>query len=312
LALSIDQMRQFLSRSYSSVNRNKVNGIYAEVAFYNHLAGLGYGDKLSPGGWIIRPTRVARFGLGSVAVFPDGVPAGKELPVDRLAPPIPPSVEHAATFLRHAGIATYFCYPVEEGGPLRWIGVKRGDASPPPASDILHLLERSFVQQMRFYNYLRHHSDVTPLNDEAILEQFPLESLRIYIRTKYYAEISDIDRLIWGQQTIYPVEVKEKTRPPSDRNIGDWFGLDVGPFTKLAFFKAWYGQLDALFVVREIKSETDRSLVQWWVTNTTDIAKYASWVFSGGGPNMAGGASAVIKVPIHAFRPLDETLMAAL
>lgn len=84
---------------------------------------------------------------------------------------------------------------------------------------------------------------------------------------------------------MYPVEVKEKT-PAHDRRLGQYFGLDIGPFVKLAFYAARRGNLHLIFVVREIDHEAQRNLVEWWHITFEQLAQYASWVFSGGGRSM--------------------------
>jgi hypothetical protein len=168
------------------------------------------------------------------------------------------------------------------------------------------------VQRAKPWNFLRYHADVSGLTDEAVQAQYSLEALRIHINSIVYAETSDIDRLLWGANTIYPVEVKEKTRVTGDTGMGDWFGMDVGPFTKLAFFAAWYGELKSLFVVREIKDVQTRELVQYWAIEFSDVAKHASWVFQSGGPNMLGGRSAVVRVPVTAFKTLDAAFLKSL
>jgi hypothetical protein len=54
MAVSINDMRDYLSRSYSSRNTNKVFGVLAEADFYQHVTSLGFQDRLSPGGWLQR------------------------------------------------------------------------------------------------------------------------------------------------------------------------------------------------------------------------------------------------------------------
>lgn len=313
MSITIDDMRTFLSQAYSSINTNKINGIYAEIDFYKYLRDLGFAERVSPGGWIMRPSRVPNFGAEAIAVFPEVVQAGGDHSPGRAAPEVPQSVEAAAYKLRDAHISTYFCYPVEdENGGVVWMGMRRGIPAPPPPADIIGLIDPPFVRRARPFKFLRYHSDVLKLSEEAVQSQFALEALRIYINSSFYMETSDIDRLLWGENTIYPVEVKEKTRVTGDAGMGDWFGMDVGPFTKLAFFAAWYGQLKSLFVVREIADVESRALVQYWAIEFSDVAKHASWVFQSGGPNMLGGRSAVVRIPIHAFKGLDVAFLRSL
>ncbi len=170
------------------------------------------------------------------------------------------------------------------------------------------MTRKSFQRRKRGHNFLRYNTNVSDLDDSVIPVQFSLESLRIYIHSKMYAEVSDIDAFLWGQRVAYAVEVKEKTEVSDDKTLGPWFGLDVGPFTKLAYFAAWNGSVKSLFVVREIDDEKRRKPVGWWAILFTDIAKYASWVFRGGGRNMLGGSSAVVRIPKSYFRPLEDFL----
>jgi hypothetical protein len=313
MAITLSDMRSFLSRAYSSVNQNKINGIHAEVDFFNYLNGLGFAGRTSPGGWIMRPSRVPNFGAEAIAVFPEIVQVGGDYSPGRQPPQVPPSVEAAAYKLRDAHIKTYFCYPVEyPDGRIAWMGMRRGIPDPPPPSDIVDQMASMFIPRRGKYNFLKYHANVSGISDEAIQDQYSLAALRIYANNAYMMETSDVDRLLWGANTIYPVEVKEKTRVTNDVNIGEWFGLDVGPFTKLAFFAAWYGQLKSLFIVREIADTETRQLVQWWAIEFADVAKHASWVFQSGGANMLGGRSAVVRIPLHAFTPLDGAFLNAL
>jgi len=124
-------------------------------------------------------------------------------------------------------------------------------------------------------------------------------------------EISDIDGVIWGEQYTYPIEIKEKTAA-TDKKLGDYFGLDVGPFVKLAFYAAKKGNLHSLFFVREINNTDDRELVDWWFITFDTLAQYASWNAQGGGTNMQGGGSTVVKIPKAEFTKLTPASLATL
>lgn len=125
------------------------------------------------------------------------------------------------------------------------------------------------------------------------------------------AEVSDIDGILWGEQYTYPIEIKEKT-PGNDSKLGDYFGLDVGPFVKLAFYAAKKGNLHSLFIVREIDNEATRGLVAWWFITFDKMAQYASWVTTGGGTTMLGGSSTVVKIPKSKFTKLDASSLSKL
>ncbi|MBZ0142789.1 MAG: hypothetical protein K8F56_04345 [Rhodocyclaceae bacterium] len=125
------------------------------------------------------------------------------------------------------------------------------------------------------------------------------------------SEMSDVDGIFWGNQYTYPIEIKEKTAA-NDNKVGDFFGLDLGPFVKLAFYAAKRGNLHSIFVVREIDNPTTRNLVGWWYIKFDDLAQYASWTPVAGGTNMLGGGSTTVKIPKDQFRPLDAAALSSL
>ena len=79
-------------------------------------------------------------------------------------------------------------------------------------------------------------------------------------QSAFKSQISDVDGILWGERFTYPLEIKEKTAA-TDKVLGDYFGLDVGPFVKLAYFAARQGNLHSLFIVREIDNVEERN---WW------------------------------------------------
>jgi len=132
--------------------------------------------------------------------------------------------------------------------------------------------------------------------------------LRVSFQKDFFSELSDIDGIFWGQYHTYPLEIKEKTAAV-DSGLGAYFGLDIGPFVKLAFYAAKRGNLHSIFIVREIDSPQSRDLVGWWMITFDQLAQYASWVMRAGGTNMSGGRSAVVRVPRAEFQALNaETL----
>jgi hypothetical protein len=135
--------------------------------------------------------------------------------------------------------------------------------------------------------------------------------VRVAFNSPLMSETSDVDAIVWGRQHTYPVEIKEKTPAPSD-DLGDYFGLDIGPFVKLSFYAAKKGNLHSLFVVREITDPVTRNLAGWWAITFETLAQYASWVYQGGGTNMRGGASSVVRIPKAEFSPLDKAFLDAL
>jgi len=125
------------------------------------------------------------------------------------------------------------------------------------------------------------------------------------------SEISDVDGIFWGRQYTYPIEVKEKT-VATDSRLGDYFGLDLGPFVKLAHYAAKRGNLHSLFVVREIADVESRELINWRYITFDHLAQFASWVPASGGTNMMGGRSTVVKIPKCEFETLTAEALAAL
>ncbi|MGC8618718.1 MAG: hypothetical protein ACP5UZ_08320, partial [Thermoplasmata archaeon] len=152
---------------------------------------------------------------------------------------------------------------------------------------------------------LKYKTDVSAIPDQGLEVEFTKELLRVSVASLYMAEISDIDGVFWGNRIAYPLEIKEK-KSASDPKIGEYFGLDVGPFTKLAFYAARSGNMESLFIVREITDTDTRNLKEWKFIKFEDIAKYSSWVPQGGGKNMQGGSSSVIKIPADRFSPMDS------
>src|SRR5687767_10718610 len=83
MSMSEKAMNSYLRQSLASaasksgkLNQNKVHGIVAELAFRTHLEKLGFGNRVSVGGWIARTVGEGQFGLHTVALFPEvGLPS---------------------------------------------------------------------------------------------------------------------------------------------------------------------------------------------------------------------------------------------
>jgi hypothetical protein len=75
---------------------------------------------------------------------------------------------------------------------------------------------------------------------------------------------------------------------------------------KLAFYVAKRGNLHSLFVVREVTDTETRQLKQWWFIPFDRLASYASWSQQGGGTNMLGGSSSVVRIPKDRFTKLTK------
>lgn len=313
--MSIEVMREYLSRSITSnrakgvLNQNKLNGLLAEVDFRKHLQNEGFLERISLGGWIARRVGAGEFGRRTVAVFPELFVNGSSLTHGRHhAEPARGLHTICATF-HQIGISSFFCTPqidldnsIED---LRWDAVQLGT---PVHSDFLPLrdaLSPHLTARTRKYNFLSYKTDVSRIPDANVAEEFAKEHLRVSFQSQFMSEVSDIDGIFWGNQFTYPLEIKEKTAA-SDRNLGEYFGIDLGPFVKLAYYAARRGNLHSLFVVREIEDTTSRALKQWWFITFDQLAQFASWNQQGGGTNMRGGGSTVVKIPKDQFRPMTK------
>lgn len=64
--------------------------------------------------------------------------------------------------------------------------------------------------------------------------------------------------------------------------------------------------------MREINNTNDRELVNWWFITFDTLAQFASWQSVGGGTNMRGGGSTVVRIPRAEFTQLTANALAAL
>ena len=300
-------MRFFLGKSLAGLNMNKLRGVFAEVSFRERLQEMGFGTRVGPGGWVLRKTR-KDFGSTTVVVFPEVVDPGRDYSIHRECRP-PEALHTVCATFHQTGLHAFYCTPVvqatDDAVAVKWNAVQLGIPVPTEPMDLREMMSGRFESRTHAHNYLRWNTDCGNLPLGALREEFSKENLRVYFSTRFYAEVSDIDGLLWGQQYTYPIEIKEKT-VATDKDIGDWFGLDIGPFVKLAYYAAKRGNLHSIFVVREIDDVETRRLKEWWYITFEDMAKAASWLQQGGGQNMIGGRSAVVRVPKAAFKPLTH------
>ncbi|MFT0861254.1 hypothetical protein [Ancylobacter sp. G4_0304] len=216
--------------------------------------------------------------------------------------------------MHQIGIKSYYAYPLmhveNDTFDIEWKFIQLGVPWPTTFVDV-SIAFSSFSQRTRRYNYLRYSTDVASLSDDDAIVQFSHENLRIFVESRFRAETSDIDGIVWGERYTYPVEIKEKACA-HDSDMGDWFGLDTGPFVKLAHYAARRGNLHSLFIVREISDTNGRAFQRWLFTEFDQLAQRASWVPRSGGPGMGGAASMVVRVPREAFRELDAAALASI
>ncbi|HZW96110.1 MAG TPA: hypothetical protein VFF64_24405 [Candidatus Eremiobacteraceae bacterium] len=316
-SIALPQMRQYLSRSIASLNLNKLRGTLAEVDFRDHLSSIGFAGRVSPGGWIARRKGENVFAHSTVAIFPEIVDPAQDYGPNRILPNPSQGLHTICATLHQSGIASFYSAATITAGDdpfvgMTWQAIELGVPMQGQYQSLAQALTPlQFANRERRYNHLRYHTDTSLIPDGAVPEEFSKEHLRVSFSTAYMAELSDIDGIFWGRWNTYPIEIKEKTPAPS-RDMGLFFGLDVGPFVKLAFYAAKRGNLHSLYVVREIDNANDRNLVQWWFITFDQLAQFASWIPQAGGPAMGGGQSSVVRVPRIEFQPLNAQTLGAL
>ena len=286
----------------------------AEIDLRKTLHGMGYGGRISQGGWIFRNVGPGVFGHHTVVVFPETIFPGRNYQVGRVLNQPPVALHTICSTMHQIGVLSYHCIPsigiVNDTSSILWQATQLGIPNPGPYTPLLSSIHQ-LSPRPRKYNFLRYNTNATIIPHGSVPEEFTKEHLRVTLQDAFMTEISDIDGILWGQQYTYPIEIKEKT-PANDKKLGDYFGLDVGPFVKLAYYAAKKGSLHSLFFVREINNTVDRELVDWWFITFDTLAQFASWTPQGGGTNMQGGGSTVVKIPKAEFTKLTVNALNAL
>jgi hypothetical protein len=314
-AVSPETIRSFLSASLASTGtvNNKVNGLLAEVDFRRHLREQGFADRVSLGGWIVRRTGPGRFGDETVAIFPEICTDPESLFEGR--PLVEPGrgLHTICSTFYQIGIRSFFCSlqitDASNSRTFHWQAIRLGTPVEETWMPLEDALAPYLAKRERPYNWLRYKTDTARIGNAFATEEFLKEHLRIAALGPFVGEISDVDGILWGKEKTYPLEIKEKTAA-ADSKLGEYFGIDVGPFVKLAFYAAKRGNLHSLFVVREIEDVDSRTLKDWWFIPFDRLAQFASWNQQGGGTNMRGGASTVIRIPKDRFTRLDAAALA--
>ena len=307
--LSIDAMRDYLSRSISSLNENKLRGLLAEIDFRKRLAELGFADRVSVGGWIARRVGAGEFAHETAAFFPETLVADNDYPPGRIVPDPPHGLHTICSTFHQTGISAYYIAGTvgadNDPNSLSWNAIQLGLPTAQNYLPFPQCVEGQLGLRGGRYTFLRYHADTSRIPAHTVPEEFAKEHLRVTLQNHVMCEISDVDGIFWGEQFTYPLEIKEKT-PAPDNKLGPFFGLDVGPFVKLAHYVARRGNLHSLFVVREIANVETRELVQWWFITFEQRARFASWFPMAGGRSMGGGASSVVRIPKAEFRELNK------
>ena len=318
----------FLETRWSSINENKTNGILAEVRLNEFLTANNC--HVAPGGLLMTP------GTNTKAQIPTKeklcvLPRRHSFSWETGTRQDDLTLAEISAYLhfRQAGIATYFARPTAIN--------ERTFERPTPSSDkvkarfprsydleLLSLSPESKLVPVRTEEVFKSFSvrqkgglscretdrlnraDVPWNTPDVVSRLFWFEYTRYFFQVQYLVTNNDLDLFLIGPSgTPYPVELKSK-QLAEDERMGDWFGIDLGPFAKLSFFTANRFKNDALFVVEEVDGQ--RQHVEWHAIRFTELVEACSWVGQAGGTGMGGGRSSTIRVPQLAFSRLVDLL----
>jgi len=320
----------FLETQWSSINNNKLKGILAEVRLKDYLSANGtyYGQ----GGWIIVPGKPVGGNIptkSKVCLLPRTSRFSWNTAAS-LSTLLSPAEISAYAYFRQLGIQTFFVestpfteaqfsLPTPSAGSRRAIYPKpyalelkqvgpTGQLTTAGASAVFsNFPHRAGNSGLRCNSLGRIDPTISPWTNPSIISDlFWFEYTRYYYQCDYLISNNDLDMYVIGTSgSAYPVELKSKTAASSP-TLGAWFGIDMGPFAKLAFFTANGMNTDALYIVEEVDSSGQ--FVDWLGIRYTELVKTCSWVGQGGGTGMMGGASSTYKVPKAAFSSLAGLL----
>jgi len=322
----------FLETQWSSITENKVIGMLAELRFKEFLIARNY--HFVSGGWIITPGRPV---FGSC-----DVPAREKICIlprqhrftwqehGSQNGLLTPAEMSAYNYFREAGVKTFFAtpvgvaeenfkYPTPSGKKVRALyprpyEMQLQEVSPGggvvsiDSKKVFSLFpERKGNVGIRCHKMNRINHQATPWTSPSVVSDlFWFEYARYFFQIDYLFSNNDLDLFVIGPSgASYPVEIKSKASAKNTA-LGEWFGIDMGPFAKLTFFTANKRNNDALYVVEEV--DLEKNHVQWLGIRFADLVKSCSWVGQSGGKGMMGGASSTFKIPKAAFLPLADLL----
>lgn len=328
---SRQQAINFLETQWSSINDNKIKGIVAELAFKSFLSQQAI--HYIPGGWIMSPGNKSLNEVPTrqkICLLPRSTTFSWQGTTALAAAPVTPAEIAAYNYFRQVGVRAYlvcpsqvaeanFNIPQPSNGNLRAVYPRNYSLefkSISPAGQLQANSVRDIFSEfptrtgnsgLRCSKINRLGANQPPWNDnDAIARLFWFEYIRYFVQVDYLVSNNDLDLFILGPSgSCFPVELKSKT-VANDNILGDWFGIDMGPYAKLAFFTANAMNTDALYVVQEVS--TNRDHVEWYGIRFTELVKSCSWVGQAGGTGMMGGASRTYKIPKAAFTQLDDLL----
>jgi len=296
-------------------NVNKVVGALAEIRFLQEVVEeFHVRDRVVDGCWILVPPK-PDFYNRRIAFFLC------PLAEHSLGPPVraPQPVIQAALSLKGLGIKSHYAIPFLGGDmPFEWkaidISAPNPSEDPVPMENFMTDFPKRKVRtpqrhvSRRVVQYLQRFRQLPrDLTLRALGKQLFLDYLA---RTWVRLGTVDVDYFLFGAKYGMPIEIKEKTPASDETTIGRYFGIDVGPFVKLAFFlKDAAKAFDAIFAVREIDDEERRDLIAWKYITFRDVLDSMYWVGIPGGESMAGFGSHTIKIPYGRFKTLTAQEM---
>lgn len=322
----------FLETQWSSITANKIKGINAEIRFEAYLNSpviRPLFDYIIPGGWILSPeknTHINPTTKGRIAILP--IPTSFSW--TQGLNPIPFTAQVLAeSYFKQVGITTYFAefntngqsqienafalpakrnYPIPYSLNFYKIGAN-GLIQVPLVNVTTNFTGRSGLRGMRAYPLNRiDRNDPVWNNTSTVTELFWKEYARYFLHRQFLVSSNDLDFFIVGKSgKAYPIEFKSKM-VAVDSSIGDWFGIDVGPFSKLSFFVSLSNNMEALYFIEEV--DANGNTIEWWGIKFSELLKTCHWVSQSGGTGMGGGASVTIKVPKVSFQILNVFLLA--
>ena len=319
MAVKVDVLIDFLETQWPNSNNNKLKGIESEIRLKEFLNNAGVHHI--PGGWLMIPGKKDKHPIpthSKICLLPKST---NNLVLADVA---------AYMFFRQVGVEAYFsilqCDSISSMSlPIKSRG--RIKASHPKSIEVKlykcnmfgelqevskeeafkNFPKRSGYKGLRVYETGSIDRAVKPWTEyELVKNLFSFEYSRYYFQVDYLTSNNDLDIfIVGGSGKVYPVELKRKSKA-SDKSIGDWFGIDMGPFAKLAFFTANLMNNDAIYIVEEV--DADGVFLDWWGIKFTELVKSCHWVGQAGGRGMTGGASSTFKIPKAAFSNLNELL----
>ena len=287
----------------------------AEIELRNYLSSLGFAQRISPGGWIARCDGQNTFGHHTVVMFPEVIQPGIPYPMGRDLPNPPHGLHTICSTFHQSGIRAYFCAPTvataDDPLSIEWKCVQLGLPFQQDY-DTFPISIDGFRSRPRRYDFLRYSTDASLIPEVAVPEEFTKELLRVNFQSLYFALLSPIEGIFWGNRFTCPLEIREQT-PANDRSFGKHFELDIRPFVKLALLSTERRNLKSLFIVREIDSVDTRGLVAWWFMTFDHLARWApSGTRGRQGRSGQKATSPVIKIPQSEFQALSESALAGL